>query len=86
LNPYEADNWEEVESTNIAAVGSRDRYLIVKFLKGGVAYRYSGAASEFEALIHAESVGRYFAKEIKPQYGCEKLPSEESGWPERDEY
>jgi hypothetical protein len=79
--PYEADNWREVESSNIKAVGTRDHYLIVQFNKGG-SYRYPNCASQFDDLINAESVGRYFAVNIKPTASYDKLPSEVVGWPE----
>jgi len=82
--PYDADNWQEVESANIAAVGTRGHYLIVLFNKGA-AYRYAHAADEFGALINAESVGKYFAQAIKGPYECERLPSEEAGWPDDDD-
>lgn len=82
MHPYDADNWQEVESSNLAAVGTKDHYLIVKFHKGGLAYRYAHAAQEFGELVNATSAGRYFAQKIKNSYSYEKLPSEAEGWPE----
>jgi hypothetical protein len=81
MNPYEADNWQEVESSNLAAVGTRGHYLIVKFHKGDACYRYANAASEFGEVVNADSPGRYFAQKIKNQYICGRLPSEAEGWP-----
>ena len=80
MHPYDADNWQEVVSSNIAAVGTKDTYLIVKFNKG-TAYRYPDCAIHFGDLVSADSVGKYFAKEIKI-LPCEKLPSELVGWPD----
>lgn len=84
MSPFDADNWQEVESSNLAAVGTRDHWLIIKFHKGGAFYRYANCAHEFGGLTNAESVGRYFAKEIKNQHAAERL-SESRGWPESDE-
>ncbi len=84
MTPYNADNWEEVESANIAAVGTRGHYLIVKFNKG-MAYRYANGAEEFGELVNAESAGKYFAQEIKGTYSHERLPTEEIGWPEEND-
>jgi len=84
MNPYEADNWQEVDSSNIAAIGTRDHYLIIKFNKG-VAYRYPNGAGFFSQLSTADSVGKTFACEIKNQVDGERLPSEDSGWPEEGE-
>lgn len=81
MNPYDADNWQEVESSNIAAVGTKDHFLIVKFNKGMV-YRYANCAQQFGDLVQADSVGHYFATEIKSNYSYDRLPSEEVGWPD----
>jgi hypothetical protein len=82
MHPFDADNWMEVESSNLAAVGTRDHYLIVKFKRGNLFYRYANCAHEFDSLVNAKSVGQYFANEIKNNYDFNKLPSEEVGWPE----
>ena len=58
------DMYEEVESSNIKWVGSKGHHLIVAFHQGGV-YAYPHMADEFQSLISAESVGKYFAREIK---------------------
>jgi hypothetical protein len=71
MNPYEADQWQEVSSSNIYAVGTIDDDLIVMF-KNKDAYRYPGLAGEYDTLISAPSVGSYFAKEIRHQ-ACQKL-------------
>jgi hypothetical protein len=64
--PFEADQWVEVDSSLIKAVGSRGNDLIVEF-KGHERYRYPGLACEFEPLVHAESVGKYFHQNVRAQ-------------------
>jgi hypothetical protein len=72
------DNWEEVTSSNIKAVGTKGHYLIVEFNDGSV-YRYPELAIEFPNLTGADSVGRYFHANIRHEPN-EKLPHGE--WPE----
>lgn len=84
INPYDADNWQEVSSSNIAAVGTRGHYLIVKFNKG-VSYRYAYGAGYYGEMIKADSVGKYFSKEVGSVCEAERLPSEEVGWPEEED-
>ena len=79
MNPFDAEQWESVTSSNLAAVGTRGNDLIVQF-KNGDFYRYSGLADELQSLISADSVGRYFASEIKNQ-ASQRL-SEALGWSE----
>jgi hypothetical protein len=78
---FEVDSWTSVKSANLAAVGTRDDYLIVQFRNGEI-YRYPGLAYEFGPLTAAESVGKYFHKEIRHQ-PCQKLSKKE--WPEERE-
>ena len=65
------DEWREVESSNIAAVGTKDHWLIVLF-NNNAAYRYANMSCHFNDLIFAESVGKYFAKNIRHE-SCERL-------------
>ena len=56
-----------VKSSNIAAIGydSMDKKLVVKFHNGSV-YEYEPVQPETHlALINADSIGGYFAKNIK---------------------
>ena len=68
--------WDEVKSSNIAAVGyDKDelRYVYIRFLNGSV-YRYDGVSDEhYEGMMHADSVGRYFNEHIKGAYQYEKI-------------
>lgn len=77
--PFEAERWEEVESSLIRAVGVRGHDLIVEF-KGHERYRYPGLAHELAPLLAAESVGRYFHQNVRSQ------PSQRLGltWPDDD--
>jgi len=77
--PFDAEQWVDIpDSSMIKSVGTKGDYLIVTFKKGGATYRYSGLAFEFESLIHAESVGGYFHKNIREQ-PCQRLRDE---WPD----
>jgi hypothetical protein len=61
---------KRVASTVIAEVRYLDekKTLEVLFHNGRV-YRYLGVPpEEYEALIHADSVGRYFNQEIRTRY------------------
>lgn len=75
---FEVDQWLEVSSSNLAAAGTKDDFLIIQFRNGDL-YRYPNLAQEFETLITAESVGKYFHQEIRHQ-SCQKLNKGE--WPE----
>lgn len=79
-NPLDADQWQEVDSSNIEAVGTKDDYLIVQFKKGGEVYRYAGLADMFDDLVAAPSAGKFFAKEIRSISLGERLSLGE--WPE----
>ncbi len=61
--------WFPVSSSNVEAVGRcDDGHLYVRF-KGSPpsVYRYDGAAkTHYDAMISAESVGRYVHRVIKP--------------------
>jgi hypothetical protein len=76
---YDADRWVELdpgESSMIRAIGTKDGYLLVKFHKGEV-YRYRNADQHMDEMLAAESIGGYFAQEVKPM-GGQRLSSE---WP-----
>lgn len=75
LNP---DQWEEVNSSHILSIGTRDDYLIVQF-KNGLIYRYPGMAERYPELLSAGSVGKYFHQNIRNE-SCERLRDGE--WPE----
>jgi hypothetical protein len=75
--PYdEVEN--EIQSSNIRAAGTVDDWLVITFKNGDV-YRYKGMAHQFQDLIEAESVGKFFNQEIRHQ-SYERLPQGE--WPE----
>lgn len=63
-----------VTSSNIDAVGYHEdeRTLHVRFTSGAT-YTYRDVdPAEHQALIEAESVGKHFAKHIRPHYAGEK--------------
>ena len=77
--PFDAEQWVDIpDSSLIKSVGTRGDYLIVTFKKGAVSYRYPAMAHEFDSLIHAESVGSYFHKNIR-ECACQRLRDE---WPD----
>ena len=75
--PYGCRRFVDVDSSNLAAVGVRDGFLVVRFKSGGL-YRYADAAGEFERLLLSKSKGEFFHREIRGQpadricarYGC----------------
>lgn len=64
-----------VNSSNLSAVGyeAESGVLEVEFL-GGAVYRYSDVPeSEYDALMGADSKGKYFSANIKSKYAFVKL-------------
>lgn len=57
---------QPVTSSNIKSVGLEGNTLEVEFSNGGV-YQYTGetAAAHHAAMLKAESIGSYFAKNIR---------------------
>jgi hypothetical protein len=61
---------ESVESTNLASVGYNQKACVleVEFQSGSV-YRYRDVPrNAYEALMRAESKGRYFSRQIRGRY------------------
>ena len=79
-NPLDADQWSEVKSSNIEAIGIRENWLIVKFKKNGAVYRYSGYADLFDELVASVSVGKLFNQEVLSNTRGERLSLGE--WPD----
>jgi len=77
---FETDLWLEVNSSLVVAVGTVGDFLVVQFRNGDI-YRYPDMAGEYESLVTAESVGKYFHQEIRSQ-PCQKLTRGE--WPTED--
>ncbi|MEZ0611687.1 KTSC domain-containing protein [Fibrella sp. WM1] len=62
-----------VDSSNLASVGYDGRTLEVEFLNGSV-YQYSGVPDEvYEALMSADSHGKYFNANIRTSYSYRKV-------------
>lgn len=64
-----------VKSSNVVAVGydEKSKILEVEFKSGGV-YGYRTVEKPvYESLIKAESIGRFFLREIKGKYPYAKL-------------
>lgn len=65
-----------VKSGQISEIGHDGDTLSVKFKSGGT-YHYHGiSAAEFDKLRHAESLGSYLHKHIKPKFKFTKLAEE----------
>ena len=75
---YDLENYVEVESSHIKGVGYKGDWLVVVF-KNNSAYRYRNCIGEFQSLVAANSVGKYFRENVK-DHPYEKL--DKSGWPE----
>lgn len=64
---------QNVESSNISAVGHANSTLTVEFKSGAVYEYYGVAASVFEDLVSAPSVGKYFNAVVKEGYSFSKV-------------
>lgn len=64
-------NMTPVESSNIAAIGHNPQTSILHVqFKGGKTYEYKNVNTElFQQLLTAESIGSFFAKNIKSAPG-----------------
>jgi len=60
------------QSSTIDEVGAADGNLLVRFNSGKL-YRYIGAAEHCAAMLTAESAGKYFNANIKPNYTFELI-------------
>lgn len=60
----------QVDSSVIVAVGYDDGSGILEVVfRTGRTYRYFRVpAAEYDALLHAKSIGSYFNREIRPRY------------------
>jgi len=66
---------DPVDSSSLSSLGydARKHLLEVEFRNGGI-YRYLEVPeTEYEALRHADSVGRHLNQEIKPFYSVIKV-------------
>ncbi|MDO9228625.1 MAG: KTSC domain-containing protein [Syntrophales bacterium] len=64
-----------VSSTNINSIGyaAETQTLEIEFIKGSV-YQYAGVpVDEYEAMMSADSKGKYFHTNIKDRYSFTKL-------------
>lgn len=69
---------EPVKSSNVAEVGydANQEILGVRFSSGKL-YHYKGVASHvYEAMMASESIGSYFAKNVRSRYEFELIRSE----------
>ena len=65
--------YKEVESSTISAIGYENKELHIKFKNGTEYVYYDVPAEVYEALNSAESVGKYFAANIKNNYKYAKI-------------
>ena len=70
-----------VVSSNIASVGYDAAQLLLEVeFKGSGVYQYPGVSPEvFRQLVEAESVGSFFAKNIRGRYQGKKLVCDAPG-------
>jgi hypothetical protein len=68
-------NRESVSSSNLASVGydAENEILEIEFKHGGIYQYYGVPKSEHEALMNADSHGKYFAANIKNNYRYVKI-------------
>ncbi len=65
-----------VVSSNIDRVGHHDRTLFISFHHGGI-YSYADVPyAVFQALLDAESVGKFFHANIKGKFEFTKLDAD----------
>jgi hypothetical protein len=66
---------KRVVSSNIYSIGyDESRELLEVEFKSGDTYQYDAVpAAEFNALMGAASIGKYFNANIKDKYRCAKL-------------
>jgi KTSC domain len=82
---YQALPWEGVESSNLRRVAfvevsemtaeeARVRGTLYVEFHDGRAYLYSKVSREtYEEMLEADSVGAYFAREVRPHHEFEKI-------------
>ena len=69
---------QAVKSSTIRAIGydGADRTLRVEFNSGGL-YNYKDVPrASYDAMMAAESVGKFFAANIKPHFKFERIEKE----------
>lgn len=78
FDQYIGENFEyyDVDSTCFSTIGydSKDQILYTQFLDSGSEYLYLDVPEDvFDSLHDAESIGRYYNKNIKGSYECYKI-------------
>jgi len=68
-------NRQSVDSSVLASVGydAKTATLEIAFRQGGVYRYYQVPASVYEALMSADSHGRYFTDSIRPNYPFRRM-------------
>jgi hypothetical protein len=66
---------QSVESSNLASVGydAENEILEVEFKHGGVYQYFDVPNDEYEALMNADSHGKYFVANIRNDYEYNKI-------------
>lgn len=66
-----------VQSSNVESIGYQPNELHVRFKKGGH-YVYTGTNGDLhQALLAAESKGRFIGEHLKGKFDCRKLMAAE---------
>lgn len=66
---------QSVESSNLASVGydAENEILEIEFNHGGVYQYFDVPNDEYEALMNADSHGKYFVANIRDDYEYQKM-------------
>jgi len=65
----------KVESSNLASIGydEENEILEIEFNHGGIYQYFDVPKEEYEALMNADSHGKYFVANIREDYEYEKI-------------
>lgn len=76
---------QKVQSSNVVSIGydKHSRTLEVEFKSG--LYRFFDVPEELaNALLEAESVGKFFAKHVRGQFTSEKVTEDDTATPTKE--
>ena len=88
MNGKQAHGWDitDVDSSLIQTVAhNNENDLFIKFKTGREYIYHEVPRDEFEALISADSVGKYFLEEIKDEYDFTNLSNDSEQFCDEDE-
>jgi hypothetical protein len=67
---------QPIASSNIKSVGFENGVMHIEFANGGRVYEYTGprVKEHYDALLKAESAGRYFSQHIRNDLATKARP------------